>query len=421
MLLQPHLEEVLTVIEIVSRSAFNFIFQSELLLIGTQPLFPFLIKSGVMLRDDNVEGSRKRMRDFELPCPDGRAQRLCAADVASRFKYRQLPRLLALEQSDVSNDDMTTIILCAIETLHSPSYDPKLRGLGGLVPCEGYFVVINVENPRQPILEKGFIFFPPSDTFSHKKEAEQNLATRIKTYHGIDATRPGASIGLLRKQLYDSNDLSMSIMTKVDELSGLMQVVTSAAKSTGVVKTCVFVCDADQFNATRMALHWLQARSDVKMPPLCVKKTSEVFPDMSEIFETLIGADQFSQVLPANRCVAHPIEKVGSYGNLLHCSKDYCRRLHHQLCKYAEVVHMLAELAEGVKDVVADDGARGDISSDDDDDIPSFLKGKLHSSGSSVNDEPAEAVLPAIRCEDDSGEVDDADDDYCDDDNLVLE
>lgn len=290
------------------------------------------------------------------------------AEVRARFKITSERRFLRLAQeTNLSDSDYTTIVLCSMQTLLSP-VQQVATGREGQVPCEGYFVVVKTSEPSRPIYEKGFIFFPPQESFRRTKPAVKNLSDRIAQSHGIDPRESATAGQRWRQQLQSSNDVSMVVCTSVDDVAGLMDAVVTAADSVrdSKMSTTVFVTDSGSRGAVELSLFWMQTQRRMKLSSVAVKTPEMIFGE-DWCDESIIGAcPPRVGENEMDRCVAHPRSSLNRFGQPFFCSRDECRVLHRKLRLYADYCE--ASLTLNENNDAADDGGS------DTESIPEFLK-----------------------------------------------
>lgn len=260
--------------------------------------------------------------------------------INARFKYKKKAKRLRLEQSDESEEDNTFVVLCALQTLLAPVRQVKM-GLEGQVPCEGYFVVVDVTNPTIPVYEHGFIFFPPNGTFRKTKEAVANLINRCSRVHGIDVL---SDVRRTKQRLQESaiaaNDFSITICTSIDEMAAVVdKVVTAVSKLKSTQdSTTLFLTEANGHTAAELSLQWMRAQSKMKMSKVAVKELHRTFPDMERVDGLLTTLSHSSE----SRCCGHPLTYLNEFGKPFYCCKEAVVHLHKRLVALSDWYDQLA-------------------------------------------------------------------------------
>lgn len=291
------------------------------------------------------------------------------AEIRARFKITAERKFLRFAQeTNLSESDFTTIVLCSMQTLLSP-VQQVATGREGQVPCEGYFIVVKTSEPSRPIFEKGFIFFPPQEAFRRTKQAVQNLSNRIAQSHGIDPREYASTGQRWRQQLQSTNDMSMAICKSVDDVAGILDAVVTAADSLrdSKMSTTVFVTDSGSKGAVELALFWMQTQRRMKLSSVAVQTPEMIFGDdwcdEGVIGELPLMGDEH------DRCVAHPRSSLNRFGQPFFCARDECRVLHRKLRLYAQYCEASLSTDSGAGQQGGDP-----LDGSDTESVPEFLK-----------------------------------------------
>jgi hypothetical protein len=277
-------------------------------------------------------------------------------------------------QGQLSDEDETVLILCSLQTLISPTQQSNF-GANGQLPCEGHFIVLDVVNPRYPIFDKGFVFYPPSHLYRQSKDVLQSVELRSKTLHGVDPRR--AKIELQRFEVHKKATGSTATIAteKAQDVAHLFEAMfQSVSKEKLAVGsgTALFVADKKRVSEVKQALLWMQSQpTKFKFPHICVKSIQEVLPEMDNVlsqFESLTASSSStasstttseSWKPDAHRCALHPRTSLNTYGNPLSCCMEEVRRMQHQLVKFSDAADALLKATESDQKAQAEDSTLG--------------------------------------------------------------
>jgi hypothetical protein len=287
--------------------------------------------------------------------------------LTKRFRPRRNYKAPRLEDSAYAARDAEIVVLCSVQTLLAPQNIPSLNpALTGQAPCEGYFIVVEAENPSRPLLEIGFIYLPEHRRICQKKSALENLSFRVQNVHGIDPydrrlldrCRSMLRGDEEKRRFVTTNNLS-DLLDKVWQ--PLLDVIHRNKQELG--STCLFLTsdDSTEIDSVKLSLQWLTAQTETKPFRSAIRTLVELFPLVNQF----PGQERPDPCERGNRCAHHPATTlVPRTGKPFACCKLQAKRLLWSLCDLSESIdNMGDDSGAESEDELRTEQAKGMVSS----------------------------------------------------------